>query len=139
MDRRANINRRLSAVTAGAGPASRSGPLIRHADLLSADELPDGLVVADECGRVIIFNQAAQRLTGTSADEAIGRDLVAALPLCDGEGRCWWRQSRPYDGLSIRTRHPERSLYLADGTEVLVTIGYVRGPRHPAAPGRLAV
>jgi signal transduction histidine kinase len=108
-------------------------PALKHADLLSADELPDGLVVADECGRVIIFNRAAERLTGISADQAIGRDLVAALPLCDGEGRCWWRQSRPYDGLAIRTRHPERSLYLADGTEVLVTIGYLRGPRHPAA------
>jgi len=146
MDRRANMNRRLSAVTAGAGPAPlgvpgdrRSEaalprtPVLKHADLLSADELPDGLVVADECGRVIIFNRAAERLTGIAADQAIGRDLVAALPLCDVEGRCWWRQSRPYDGLAIRTRHPERSLYLADGTEVLVTIGYLRGPRHPAA------
>ncbi|HEX7992956.1 MAG TPA: PAS domain-containing protein, partial [Streptosporangiaceae bacterium] len=61
-------------------------PALKHADLLSADELPDGLVVADECGRVIIFNRAAERLTGISADQAIGRDLVAALPLCDGEG-----------------------------------------------------
>jgi signal transduction histidine kinase len=55
------------------------------------------------------------------------------LPLADAEGRCWWRQSRPYDGLAIRTRHPERSLYLADGTELLVTIGYQRGPRTRAA------
>ena len=102
-------------------------------DLLSADELPDGLVVADECGRVVIFNRAAERLTGIVADQALGRDLVAALPLADAEGRCWWRQSRPYDGLAIRTRHPERSLYLPDSTELLVTIGYQRGPRHRAA------
>ena len=140
------MNRRLSAVTAGAGPspqgvpggrppatAQPGAPVLRHADLLSADELPDGLVVADECGRVIIFNRAAERLTGISAENALGRELVTALPLCDAESRCWWRQSRPYDGLAIRTRHPERSLYLTDGTEVLVTIGYVRGPRHPAA------
>ncbi|HEX5190638.1 MAG TPA: ATP-binding protein [Streptosporangiaceae bacterium] len=132
------MNRRLSAVTAGAGPAALTAPVIRPADLVRgdlvcADELPDGLVVADECGRVVIFNHAAQRLTGVSAGEVIGRDLVAALPLCDGEGHCWWRQSRPYDGLSIRTRHPERPLYLPDGTELLVTIGYHRGPRHPAA------
>src|SRR5258708_4943785 len=60
-------------------------------------------------------------------------DLGTALPLSDGEGRCWWQLSRPYDGLTIRTRHPERSLYLADGTELLVTIGYVRGPRGRAA------
>jgi PAS domain S-box-containing protein len=129
------MNRRLSPVSAGAGPRVVTGyrPVIRHADLLSADELPDGLVVADECGRVIIFNRAAERLTGISAAEAVGADLIRALPLTDGEGRCWWRQSRPYDGISIRTRHPERSLFTRDGTELLVTIGYVRGPRHPAA------
>jgi len=110
-------------------PAHVLGP----ADLLSADELPDGLVVADECARVVIFNRAAERLTGIGADQVLGRDLVAALPLADAEGRCWWRQSRPYDGLAIRTRHPERSLYLPDGTELLVTIGYQRGPRYRTA------
>jgi signal transduction histidine kinase len=109
-------------------PADGLGP----GDLLSADELPDGLVVADECGRIVIFNRAAERLTGLGADQALLRDLVAALPLADAEGRCWWRQSRPYDGLAIRTRHPERSLYLPDGTELLVTIGYQRGPRRAA-------
>ncbi len=87
-------------------PAQRPGNSFGPADLLSADELPDGLVVADQCGRVIIFNRAAERLTGIAAGQAVGRELPAALPLADAEGRCWWRQSRPYDGLSIRTRHP---------------------------------
>src|SRR5260221_9700917 len=109
-------------------PAQVLGP----GDLLSADELPDGLVVADECGRGVIFNRAAERLTGIGADQALGRDLVAALPLADPQGRCWRRQSRPYDRLAIRTRHPERSLYLPDRTEWLVTIGSPPGPRHPA-------
>ncbi len=118
-----------------ANPAQRPGNALRPADLLSADELPDGLVVADQCGRVIIFNRAAERLTGIAADLALGRELPAALPLADAEGRCWWRQSRPYDGLSIRTRHPERSLYLADGTELLVAVGYVRAPRGGQWPG----
>jgi signal transduction histidine kinase len=98
-------------------------------DFFSADELPDGLVVADANGSVIIFNRAAERLTGISASKAIGVSLRDVLPLCDGEGRCWWRLSRPYDGLSTRTRHPECSLFLPDGTELLVTVGYVRGPR----------
>ncbi len=115
-------------------PAQRPGNSFGPADLLSADELPDGLVVADQCGRVIIFNRAAERLTGIAAGQAVGRELPAALPLADAEGRCWWRQSRPYDGLSIRTRHPERSLYLADGTELLVTVGYVRAPRGGPVP-----
>src|SRR5215467_2253586 len=114
----------------GARPHGQAQRLVgRSADLLSADELPDGLVVADQCGRVIIFNRAAERLTGINTDEVVGKELPAALPLCDAEGRCWWRQSRPYEGLSTRTRHPERSLYLPDGTELLVTIGYVRAPR----------
>jgi PAS domain S-box-containing protein len=99
------------------------------AAVLSADELPDGLIVADENGLVVIFNRAAERLTGISADRAIGQKLPAALPLADGDGNCWWRMSRPYSGLSTRTRHPERSLFLSDGTELMVTVGYVRRPR----------
>jgi signal transduction histidine kinase len=99
------------------------------AGLLSADELPDGIVVADQRGRIVVFNKAAERLTGIGATEAVGQPLVQALPLIDHEGRCWWRLSRPYDGLSIRTRHPERSLCLPDGRELLVCVGYVRSPR----------
>lgn len=94
----------------------------------SADDLPDGVVVADHTGTVVVFNRAAERLTGIAAREAVGRDLLEGLPLFDREGRCWWRQSRPYEGLAIRSRHPERSLFLPDGTELLVSIGYVRTP-----------
>ena len=32
--------------------------------LIFADELPDGVVVADEVGRIMVFNRAAGRLTG---------------------------------------------------------------------------
>jgi len=116
----------VSAVRA----ATRSADAILSCDLLIADDLPDGIVVADHRGQIVVFNRAAERLTGLSAAQAIGADLRKALPLADGEGRCWWEQSRPYDGLSIRSRHPERSLYLPDGTELLVAIGYTRVPRH---------
>ena len=123
----------LAAEAAGLGlPADelgRTGAGDAAAGLLSADDLPDGLVVADRYGRVVIFNRAAERLTGIRADRALGQDLRTALPLADREGRCWWQLSRPYDGLSIRTRHPERPLHLADGTELLVSVGYVRDPR----------
>ena len=93
------------------------------------DELPDGLVVADHAGRVAIFNRAAARLTGISAADVLGTDVRQALPLRDADGRCWWMSADPYQGLPTRTRHPEMSLYLHDGTELLVTVGYVRGPR----------
>jgi PAS domain S-box-containing protein len=94
--------------------------------LVFADELPDGVVVADEVGRIIVFNRVAARLTGLDPAEVTGKFVFDVLPLHDDDGRDWWVYADPYHGLPTRTRHPERSLYLADGTEVLVSIGYVR-------------
>jgi signal transduction histidine kinase len=96
---------------------------------LLADELPDGLVVADDVGRVIVFNSAAVRLTSIAAEEAIGKFVFDVLPFRDDDSRDWWMFIDPYHGLVTRTRHPERSLYLTDGTELLVSVGYVRDGR----------
>jgi signal transduction histidine kinase len=93
------------------------------------DDLPDGLVIADHAGRIIVFNQAAARLTGIAAQDAIGQHIWAVLPLQDTEGRSWWACTDPYGGLSTRTRHPELPLLMPDGTEFLVSMGYVRVPR----------
>ncbi len=97
--------------------------------LVFADELPDGVVVADEVGRIVVFNRVAARLTGLDPAEVTGKFVFDVLPLRDSEGRDWWVYADPYHGLPTRTRHPERSLYLADGTEILVSIGYVREDR----------
>jgi hypothetical protein len=97
--------------------------------MVFADELPDGVVVADEAGRIIVFNRVAARLTGLDPAEVIGKFVFDVLPLRDAEGRDWWVYADPYHGLPTRTRHPERSLYLADGTEILVSVGYVREDR----------
>jgi signal transduction histidine kinase len=112
--------------------------------VVCADDLPDGLVITDHAARVTVFNRAATRLTGITARAALGADLRQLLPLRDADGRCWWSAANPYHGLSTRTRHPEMSLYLVDGTELLVTVGYVRGPRDPGlrtgcacGPGRV--
>ncbi|MFP3967250.1 PAS domain-containing sensor histidine kinase [Actinomadura fulvescens] len=91
-----------------------------------ADDLADGLLVAGRDGRVAIFNAAAARMTGIAAESAIGRDFRDVLPLHDAEGRDWWKCLAPYEGLATRSRHPERSLYLPDDTELLVTAGYRR-------------
>jgi signal transduction histidine kinase len=109
---------------------------------LLADELPDGLVVADETGRVVVFNKSAVRLTAIGAAEALGKYVYDVLPFRDVDGRDWWVFVDPYHGLATRSRHPERSLYLADGlaggsggscprgyTELLVSVGYVRDGR----------
>ncbi|MCF2527456.1 ATP-binding protein [Yinghuangia sp. KLBMP8922] len=92
---------------------------------LSADALPDGLVVADAAGTVVCFNAAAERITGVKAGDALGKQLADALPLEDIDGRRWWVCTDPYGGLGIRTRQPERNLVLG-GREVLVTASYVR-------------
>jgi hypothetical protein len=83
-------------------------------------------VIADETGRVIVFNRAAARLTGLEPSDALGKDLFDILPLHDGDDRDWWACIDPYHGLATRTRHPETSLHLRDGTEVLVSVQYVR-------------
>jgi signal transduction histidine kinase len=117
---------------------------LADAQSLIADELPDGLVVADDAGRVIVYNRAAVRLTGMAAEEAIGKYVSDVLPFRDDDGRDWWMFVDPYNGLATRTRHPERALFLggpaagyagyggpaARGyTELLVSVGYVRDGR----------
>jgi signal transduction histidine kinase len=103
------------------------------------------VVIADEAGRIIVFNRVAARLTGLDPAEVIGKFVFDVLPLRDAEGRDWWVYADPYHGLPTRTRHPERSLYLADGTEILVSIGYVRedrargGARRPRPVKKLVI
>jgi PAS domain S-box-containing protein len=120
------------------GQASGVSPLpegpVPIGSLVFADELPDGVVIADEVGRIVVFNRVAARLTGLDPSEVIGKFVFDVLPLRDADGRDWWVYADPYHGLPTRTRHPERSLYLADGTEVLVSIGYVRTPRWARPP-----
>jgi len=85
-----------------------------------ADELPDGLVIANEAGRVVLFNRAAARMTSVAAEEALGKFVSDVLPFRDSDDRDWWVFVDPYHGLSTRTRHPERSLFLTDGIELLI-------------------
>ncbi|MGD9484190.1 ATP-binding protein [Streptomyces sp. TRM70308] len=93
---------------------------------LEPDDLPDGLVVADERGRVICFNAAAARITAHSADQALGHRIERVLPLQDLDGRMWWQLTDPYGGLAIRRGQPERNLLLPGGREVLVSATYAR-------------
>ncbi|MFF4834457.1 ATP-binding protein [Streptomyces sp. NPDC001315] len=116
-------------------PAPRCGDLAELG--IDPDELPDGLVIADEHGHVICFNAAAQRITATAAADALGQRLEKALPLEDLEGRRWWQLTDPYGGLSIRVRQPERNLLLPGGREVLVSARYVR--TEPTGPVRRVV
>ena len=135
-----------AAARPGRSSPGRSAPLtareLAEAQSLLADELPDGLVVADDAGRVVVFNRAAARLTGIAAEEATGKYVYDVLPFRDEDSRDWWMCVDPYNGLATRSRHPERSLLLGDGpaggyggssprglTELLVSVGYVRDTR----------
>jgi signal transduction histidine kinase len=72
------------------------------------------------------------------AADALGRNVHDVLALRDSEGRSCWARADPYHGLCTRTRHPEACLYLPDGTEVLVTMAYIRDRRRePMAPRRV--
>ncbi|MFE7841463.1 ATP-binding protein [Streptomyces sp. NPDC057474] len=104
---------------------------------IDPDDLPDGLVVADENGRVICFNAAAARITATPAADALGRPLEWALPLEDLEGRRWWQLTDPYGGLAIRVGQPERNLLLPGAREILVSARYIR--TKPMGPVRRVV
>ncbi|MFE6333159.1 ATP-binding protein [Streptomyces sp. NPDC057798] len=119
----------------------RHPPAPRYGDLaglgITPDDLPDGLVVADEHGRVVCFNAAAERITAVRAADALGQRLEKALPLEDLEGRRWWQVTDPYGGLAIRFRQPERNLLLPGGREVLVSAQYVRD--EPTGPVRRVV
>ncbi|MEU3688741.1 sensor histidine kinase [Streptomyces narbonensis] len=104
---------------------------------IQPDDLPDGLVIADETGRVVCFNAAAGRITAVPADRALGLPLDEALPLEDLKGRRWWALTDPYGGLATRRGQPERNLLLPGGREVLVSARYVR--EHPTGPVRRVV
>jgi signal transduction histidine kinase len=90
------------------------------------DDLPDGLVIADEHGLVTVFNRPAARVTGIDPAEVLGKPLAQALPLEDLEGRCWWGLVDPYRGLAVRTGHREIRLLLPGGRDVLVTARFTR-------------
>ncbi|WP_377268323.1 ATP-binding protein [Peterkaempfera sp. SMS 1(5)a] len=96
---------------------------------IDPDDLPDGLVVADQFGDVVCFNTAATRITGIPAADALGRPYTEVLPLEDLDGRRWWQCTDPYGGLATRTRQPERNLLLPGGREVLVSARYLRAAR----------
>lgn len=123
----------VGARSAGAAACDGSGAPFG----LSPDDLPDGLVIADEHGRVICFNAAAARITGLRAEDVAGRPIGEALPLEDLEGRRWWTLTDPYGGLATRSGQPERNLLLPGGHEVLVSARYVR--ERPTGPVRRLV
>ena len=85
-----------------------------------ADALPDGVVVADADGRVVLVSALAARMLGREGSDDVGRPLAEVLRLQDQDAQDWTSCNTPYAGLATRTAVPEQSWLLPDGTEVLV-------------------
>lgn len=92
----------------------------------SIDLLPDGAVIADADGVVVLINRSAAGMLGIAADDAVGEKLGDVLALTDHAGAHWIDVANPYVGLAIRTGAGEQSWLLPDGTEVLVTVRLTR-------------
>jgi len=88
------------------------------------DVLPDGVVVADGTGTVVVMNRAASQLLGSV--DGLGKHLADVVALQDQAGNEWYSCADPYDGLSTRTSLSEQAWFLSDGTELLVTVRIVR-------------
>ncbi|RNL80402.1 PAS domain-containing sensor histidine kinase [Nocardioides marmorisolisilvae] len=88
------------------------------------DALPDGVVIADGNGVVLLVNAGAREMLGDAAH--VGADLAAAVPLQDQDAADWFSVVRPFEGLGTRSGVPEQSWLLPDGSEVLVTTRLLR-------------
>jgi PAS domain S-box-containing protein len=96
------------------------------------DDLPDGVLVVDPSGVILVANPAAGRILGTPVEGLVGQSVQEALPLLDSQSRDWWTCTDPVNGLDTRTRQPELVLQLSrgpmKGRELLLTASYVRDP-----------
>lgn len=92
-------------------------------DLL--DDLPDGVLVADESGSVSYLNRAAERISGWTREQAAGRPWGEVLQLRDAGGLLVHERSDPYrHRIRITTGTPEREFLLRrrDGEDRWVAV-----------------
>ena len=88
------------------------------------DTLPDGVVFADEAGLVTQMNRAAASML--RVPDGVGKHLSDVVALQDRASNDWYSCVAVYDGLAMRSGVPEQSWFLADGTELLVTVRILR-------------
>ncbi len=85
-----------------------------------ADALPDGVVVADGNGTVVLVSAMAGRMLGVDPGASVGQTLDDVLTLRNTEGESWVELNRPYANLRTVIGTPEQAWLLPDGTEALV-------------------
>jgi len=74
------------------------------------DELPDGVLVTDSAGTVLLLNSAGARLLGRGSRGAVGCPVREVLPLVTRAGDDWWSCIERASLLPRSTRQPERLL-----------------------------
>ena len=102
-----------------------------HTELVeqvTLDAIPDGVVLADETGQVTAMNSAAR--TMLSVGDGVGKNIADVVALQDQAGNDWFSSVNPYDGSRLRSGIPEQSWFLADGTELLLTVRLQRDTKH---------
>ncbi|YAL82051.1 ATP-binding protein [Dermacoccaceae bacterium W4C1] len=103
---------------------------VPEADLIElrrwADELPDGIVVADGRGRLVLAGSRAESITGLDLGSHLGEQLTEVLPLHDRDHRDWWACHDPWAGLSTRSRLPEHLVHVPEGASALLTAAIAR-------------
>jgi signal transduction histidine kinase len=97
------------------------------------DAIPDGVVFADGSAVVTVLNAAAEKMLGVR--DGVGKHLADVVALQDQAGNDWYSTARLYDGPPMRSGIPEQSWFLADGTELLVTVRILREGRQGPQTG----
>ncbi len=87
------------------------------------DLLPDGVVIADAEGVVQLCNAEARKALGGWPAEG---DRLESIPLQDKDGRDWYSQVCPFEGLVTRVGIPAQTWLGPTGEELLVHTRLVR-------------
>jgi signal transduction histidine kinase len=107
-----------------------------HTELVeqvALDAIPDGVVFADGTGEVTTMNAAARAMLRVS--DGVGKHLADVVALQDQAGNDWFSTVNLYDGPRLRSGIPEQSWFLADGTELLLTVRLHRDTRQGPTTG----
>jgi PAS domain S-box-containing protein len=92
---------------------------------LLVEQAPDGVIFAGTDGVIQVWNTAAERIFGHTAEEAIGQDLNIIIPErfqdahWRGYDRALGEGATKYAGKALTTRSQRK-----DGTEIYVELGF---------------
>ena len=102
--------------------------------LESLSASPDPLFVTDRHNRIVLWNEAAERLLGFTAEEMVGTACAAALEGCDLYGNRYCSETCPVTQIALRGESVQRfelRMRAKTGEVVVVDVGIVNLPVPP--------